>query len=310
MPDTNNYPLVSIVLATYNGERYLKEQLDTVFQQTYPDLEIVAVDDCSSDSTVSILQYYASMHSNMRVYVNEKNIRHIKTFEKGISLSTGAFIALCDQDDIWNKHKIELLMKEINGYGMAFCDSVFIDEGGKTLNRKLSDIKNLATYNNCIPFIIGNCISGHAAVFTREIALSAIPFPRDIIHDWWLAFVASSKGTVHFVNQPLVQYRQHADNFIGAIKVKGRSKKETRHEAIANIRSRIKSFYEKCPDPNNIEAKKILEKLNKSYRSFSIGNNFLRMMTFYKYQSGLLALKKRTAFRKWLFCLKMFFKIV
>jgi glycosyltransferase involved in cell wall biosynthesis len=310
MPDTNNYPLVSIVLATYNGERYLKEQLDTVFQQTYPDLEIVAVDDCSSDSTVSILQYYASMHSNMRVYVNEKNIRHIKTFEKGISLSTGAFIALCDQDDIWNKHKIELLMKEINGYGMAFCDSVFIDEGGKTLNRKLSDIKNLATYNNCIPFIIGNCISGHAAVFTREIALSAIPFPRDIIHDWWLAFVASSKGTVHFVNQPLVQYRQHADNFIGAIKVKGRSKKETRHEAIANIRSRIKSFYEKCPDTNNIEAKKILEKLNKSYRSFSIGNNFLRMMTFYKYQSGLLALKKRTAFRKWLFCLKMFFKIV
>ena len=309
MPDSNNYPLVSIVLATYNGERYLKEQLDTVFQQTYPNLEIVAIDDCSSDTTVSILHHYASVHSNMKVYVNERNMGHIKAFEKGISLSTGVFIALCDQDDIWNKHKIELLMKEKNGYGMVFCDSAFIDEGKKNLNRKISDIKNLATYNNCLPFIIGNCISGHAALFTREIALSAIPFPMDIIHDWWLAFVASSKGTVHFVNRPLVQYRQHADNFIGAIKVKGRSKKETQHDAIANIRSRIKSFYEKCPD-TNIEAKKILAKLNKSYRSFSMGNNFLRMMTFYKHQSGLLALKKRMAFRKWLFCLKMFFKII
>ena len=114
MPDSNNYPLISIVLATYNGERYLKEQLDTVFQQTYSNLEIVAIDDCSSDTTVSILHHYASVHSNMKVYVNERNMGHIKAFEKGISLSTGVFIALCDQDDIWNKHKIELLMKEKN----------------------------------------------------------------------------------------------------------------------------------------------------------------------------------------------------
>ena len=304
-----NFPFVSVVIATYNGERFLEEQLDSVFEQTYPNLEIIAVDDYSSDTTVSILHQFALSHSNMKVFANERNIGAIKTFEKGISLSTGNFIALCDQDDIWDRHKIELLMREMNGKEMVFCDSEFIDETGKTINRKISDIKNLSTYNNCSPFIIANCISGHAVVFRREIAIAAIPFPSYIIHDWWLAFVASSKGVVHFVNLPLVQYRQHADNFIGAIKVKGRSKKrETHYEVIAKIRSRIGIFYETCPD-TNIEAKKILKKLKRSYRSFSVENNFLRMIVFYRYRSELLALKKRTAIRKWLFCLKMFFKI-
>ena len=257
----------------------MKEQLESVFQQTYPNLEIVAIDDASSDTTLSILQHYAQVYNNMKIYVNETNMGPVKTFEKGISLSAGAFISLCDQDDIWDKRKIELLMKEINGYGVVFCDSAFIDEGGNPLNKKISDIKNLANYNNCVPFIIGNCISGHAAVFTSELVLSAMPFPPGIIHDWWLAFVASSRGAVHFVNQPLVQYRQHPGNFIGAIKVKGRNKKIWK-EAMAGTRGRIKSFLEICPG-SNIEAKIILEKLNKSYRSFSIGNNFLRMMTFY-----------------------------
>jgi len=309
MHDAANNPIVSIVLATFNGERYLKEQLDSVFQQTYCNLEIIAVDDSSSDNTVSILREYALSHCNLKVYVNDKNIGHIKTFEKGITLSTGDFIALCDQDDIWDKQKIELLMQKINDYGMVFCDSAFIDEAGKSLNKKISDIKNLSTYNNCIPFIMENCISGHAALMKREIAIAAIPFPKDIIHDWWLAFVASTKGAVYFVDQPLVKYRQHTGNFIGGIKVEGRIKKKyTQIELINKVRNRIRCFYEKCPE-SNTKAKEILRKFNKSYQSFSIQNNFSRMSIFHKYKSELLAIKKRTAFRKWLFCFKMFVKL-
>ncbi|MDQ6904125.1 MAG: glycosyltransferase, partial [Bacteroidota bacterium] len=234
---------------------------------------------------------------------------HIKTFERGISLSNGEYISLCDQDDIWDKRKIEILMKEIKNYGMVFCDSTFINEEGTSLNKKLSDIKNLSTYSSCEPFIIGNCISGHAAIFTREIALAAMPFPAEIIHDWWLAFVATSRGTVPFVNQALVDYRQHSANFIGAVNVKGRRKKDTKHAARAIIRRRVKLFYEKCPD-KNLHAKLLLQNINKSYSDFSMQNNFLRMKTFFRNKSGLLSIKKRTPFRKWLFCVKMFFKII
>ncbi|HEY5370674.1 MAG TPA: glycosyltransferase [Hanamia sp.] len=77
-----NSPFVSVVIATYNGERYLKEQLDSVFEQTYPNLEIIVVDDYSSDTTVSILHQFALLHSNMKVFANERNIGPIKTFEK------------------------------------------------------------------------------------------------------------------------------------------------------------------------------------------------------------------------------------
>jgi glycosyltransferase involved in cell wall biosynthesis len=308
MSTANNFPLVSIVMATYNGERFLRIQLDSVFEQTYSNLEVIVMDDGSSDQTVAILREYEHDHANMQLHVNEKNIGHIKTFEKGIILSRGNFIALCDQDDVWDKKKIEILMDQIKDFGMAFCDSAFIDEDGNLMHQNISDIKNLATYKNCEPFIIGNCISGHASIFTRQIALSAIPFPPEIIHDWWLAFVASSRGTVSFVNEVLVSYRQHSANFIGAIKVKGRNKKEANISVNNNIRNRIQCFYEICP--GNVEAKLILAKLNKSYRNFSFKNNLLRMMTFFKYEHSLLAIKKRSPFRKWLFCLKMFFKII
>jgi glycosyltransferase involved in cell wall biosynthesis len=226
-------------MATYNGERFLVEQLNSVLEQTYAHIEIIVIDDCSSDNTLSMLNKYAEEYSNMKLYENEKNIGHIKTFEKGILLSHGQYISLCDQDDIWDKRKIEILMNEIKSYGMVFCDSTFINEEGTSLNKKLSDIKNLATYNNCEPFIIGNCISGHAAIFTREIASFGIPFPPEIIHDWWLAFIATSRGMVPFVNQALVGYRQHSSNFIGAINVKGGRKKDTKHATLDIIRRRV-----------------------------------------------------------------------
>jgi glycosyltransferase involved in cell wall biosynthesis len=296
-------------MATYNGERFLVEQLNSVLEQTYAHIEIIVIDDCSSDNTLSMLNKYAEEYSNMKLYENEKNIGHIKTFEKGILLSHGQYISLCDQDDIWDKRKIEILMNEIKSYGMVFCDSTFINEEGTSLNKKLSDIKNLATYNNCEPFIIGNCISGHAAIFTREIASFGIPFPPEIIHDWWLAFIATSRGMVPFVNQALVGYRQHSSNFIGAINVKGGRKKDTKHATLDIIRRRVKLFYEKCPD-KNLQSKQLLQNVCKSYSDFSIQNNFLRMTTFFRNKSNLLAIKKRTPFRKWLFCFKMFFKII
>src|SRR3712207_2934774 len=98
-PSTNSQPLVSIILATYNGASFLTEQLDSLFQQTYPFYEVVAVDDQSTDETFAILQDFALRHPTMRVYQNKKNLGFIKNFEHACSLAQGALIALCDQDD-------------------------------------------------------------------------------------------------------------------------------------------------------------------------------------------------------------------
>src|SRR5258706_11226368 len=142
-------PLVSLVIATYNGEKYLREQLDSIFNQTYSNLEVIAIDDCSSDFSVQILNEYASRHSNMTVFLNPSNLKHVKTFEKGISLTHGDYIGLCDQDDIWDVSKIEETMKAFDdGVLLTYCDSMFVDENGQSLGRKISDIKNLTDYDN------------------------------------------------------------------------------------------------------------------------------------------------------------------
>jgi glycosyltransferase involved in cell wall biosynthesis len=308
MTATNSSPSVSIVLATYNGEKYLREQLSSLFAQTYPLLEIIAVDDCSSDSTVAILREYAATHSILKIYQNEVNLKHNRTFERGIMLAKGDCIAMCDQDDIWLPEKISALMEQWKPESLLIhCDSEFIDADGKSMNQKISDIKNLQTYSTPIPFIIGNTVAGHAAIFRRELIKSILPFPSIVIHDWWMAFIAATQGPVQYVNQPLIRYRQHADNVIGAIKVKGQKKKKDKSEVQQRIRERMMLFYRSCPE--NHSAKKLLSQLAHSYSSFNLSNNFLRMNLFFTNKGELLATKKRSPFRKWLFCVKMFFTI-
>lgn len=304
-----NSPLVSIVLPTYNGARFLREQLDSILNQSYTHWEIIAVDDCSYDDTVSILKEYARQNSNFKIVVNEQNLGPTKAIERGIALSKGKYVTLCDQDDVWDANKILNTLNEMKGgVTLAYCDSLFIDEAGNSLNRKVSELKHMASYDSALPFLIGNCVPGHAAIFEKNLALKAMPFPENIIHDWWLAYIATLHGRLAYVDQPLVRYRQHSSNVIGAIKIKGRKKKKKIDEKQI-IRHRMNLFFEKCPDSNK-EVKDVLTTLHLSYSSFSLTNNFARMIAFFKHQDGLLALKKRSAFRKWMFCLKMFFKII
>src|ERR1700743_1857825 len=104
--------LVSIALCTYNGAAYIEEQLDTLVNQSYPNCEIIVVDDCSKDNTVKILSEYADKYPQVRIHINEKNLGYTRNFEKAIRLCKGEYIALCDQDDIWDPQKIEM---QVNG---------------------------------------------------------------------------------------------------------------------------------------------------------------------------------------------------
>src|SRR5579875_1624244 len=120
MNEQNSFPLVSVVLTTYNGETYLREQLDSILAQTYPNIEVVAVDDRSTDGTANILHEYAAQYPNIKVFVNEVNLGFIKNFEKGCRLSTGEYIALCDQDDYWMPDKIKRKMESIGNHALIY----------------------------------------------------------------------------------------------------------------------------------------------------------------------------------------------
>ncbi|GAC1528612.1 MAG: hypothetical protein NVS3B15_06480 [Sediminibacterium sp.] len=309
-----NFPLVSVVMATYNGERYIGEQLDSILQQTYPNLEVVIVDDGSTDGSAALLQAYAQKYPNIKLYVNETNLGYVRNFEKGLLLATGDFISPSDHDDIWDSNKTSILMEKMGDNAIVFCDSELVDRDGHKMGRKLSDIKRFACFDDCLNFTIGNSAPGHAMIIRKETVLAAVPLPAMIPHDYWLSFVATFHSRLVYTDQVLVQYRQHGGNVFGAVKVKTESdekrkrKKLTNQQKISLARERMKLIYEKCPAELK-EQKKIFHDLSRSYESFSLINNFRRMFIFFRYNKRMLAFKQRSVFRRWLFCLKMFVKI-
>lgn len=302
-------PLVSIILATYNGEKYLQQQLDSILKQDYPNIEIIVTDDCSSDTTFRVLQEYASKYACIRIYSNENNLGINKNFEKGLLLARGEYIAISDQDDIWKEEKISTLVKELENHTMIYHDSELIDPDGLSLNKKLSNLDIFTSFNNCLQFTIANRVPGHAMLFKKTLIAQCIPFPENIFYDHWLAFVATFNTKIKFTNHVLVLYRQHENNLSGS-KVKSRKNRKKKDKLTENqlSKERIQLFYEKCPS-TLIKEKKALGDLLNSYRNYAIGNNFQRMITFFRYNNTILSHKKYSKMRKWLFCLKTFVKM-
>jgi glycosyltransferase involved in cell wall biosynthesis len=307
----NNAPLVSIVIATYNGSRYLREQLDSVINQTWKSLEIIVVDDRSTDDTVAILNEYAAKHAIIKVYVNEQNLGYVKNFEKGLLLATADYISPCDQDDIWLPNKTELLMRKLADNAIVYCNSALMTGDGTMTGKNLSETKHLQTYDDPLQYTIGNTAAGHAMIITRQTLLNSVPLPTMIPHDYWLGFVATFNSRLLFVDEPLVKYRQHGGNVFG-VKTEGVKKtkrvKPDKAYLHAQARERMRLLYEKCPAGLS-EQKAAFAGLMKSYQSFSLVNNFNRMRLFFKYRHRILAYKNRSEFRQVLFSIKMFWMI-
>lgn len=313
MLDNSDSPLVSVVLATYNGERFLRQQFDSILSQTYANLQIIAIDDNSNDGTVAILNEYAANYPHVKVYTNESNLGFIKNFDKGCSLSTGDLIALCDQDDYWSSDKIEKLVNGIRAAPMIYSDSYLCRHDLQSMDKKVSDVVNCKSFNNCLQQAVFCRIYGHATLFTRSLYNAAAPFLTAIPHDWWLSYVATLQGEIKYLPEPLVYYRQHESNLFGVVGGKRREhqkrdKREKKRLEIIKIRQRVQSFYQQCPEEMARE-KKILLALNNCYQSFSLKNNITRVILFLKNRNDFLMVKKQSSLHKLLFCFKMFVKI-
>ena len=309
MTEMQSSPLVSVVLCTYNGEAYLEEQLRSVLDQTYRNLEIIAVDDVSKDNTVAILQEYAARDARIKIFINEQNIGLILNFEKGCKLSKGRLIALCDQDDHWLPEKIEKMVEAIGDYPMAYCDSLLCDENMQDLGKCVSDLVHYEDWVDARQLCIFTRTYGHSVLFTRELFDKACPFRKEIPHDGWMAFNGALYGGVKYLPEALVKYRQHAGNVSGVVGRKWKKKKkpwlERKREALARARNQLQTYYDICPD-ELAPQKKLLRDLLDSYRSFSLWNNTKRMFLYFANYKRILVVKRYSTFRKYLFCLKMF----
>ena len=193
--------MISVAMATYNGERYIRQQLDSILNQSVQDFEIVICDDCSTDGTWDILQEYQSKFPAIRCFRNEKNLGFKANFEKAMSLCEGEFVALSDQDDI------------------SCGDAELIDGEGKSLGATLSEVDFLyhcpKDYRK-IPlriFYSNGCFQGASMLIRKSLLNVALPLPEGIdYHDTWLTVIACYSKGFAFTPQVITQHRRHDMN--------------------------------------------------------------------------------------------------
>lgn len=215
-------PLVSVVLCTYNGERFLKKQLNSIIDQTYDHLEIIIVDDCSDDRTLSILEGYQQKDKRIKLFRNERNLGYTGNFEKALKLCNGKYIAFADQDDIWEKEKISILLGEMDGHTMVYHNSDYIDENDKPIGAfTVSKVFRVYEGESSLPFILSNCVHGHATLIDSKLKNYIFPFDKRFSHDWWVTYVAFNLGSVKYIDKVLVHYRQHKNSVTDTFKLHG-----------------------------------------------------------------------------------------
>lgn len=299
----NANPLVSIVLGTYNGEKYLEEQIDSILRQTYNNIELIVTEDCSTDSTRTMLKKIASKHNNVHVYFNETNLGLVRNFEKAVGYAQGKYIAFADQDDVWLPEKIQLLVDNIGDNMLVYSDSAYIDAEGCLTGKKISSYRNMMSGKNlyALDSDSGIWIAGHATMFRRELLDLALPFPVYISHDTWLAYIAMLKGTIIFVPDALVLYRQHGNNMVGGLGCHKMFKKnkvvETKSEMIQQIAGRIDALLSRVPD-SEPEFRTFLNKMRIYTSNPTFVNRIRRMGLRLKYINRIYAPRKRNILRK------------
>ena len=221
---------ISVAMCTYNGAEFLPAQLESIFAQTRTPDEIVICDDGSTDETRQILTKFAAISAiPIQLKFNQQNLGSVKNFEQAISLCDGDVIALCDQDDVWRRDKLEVIeraFRETPTAGLVFSDAEIVDENLKSLNRSMwtqvgfgrRKRRLLRTGHALEVLITGWTVTGATMAFRSEFLKLCLPIPDDLamIHDGWIALTVAAVAGVAPIDQPLIKYRQHRRQQIGA----------------------------------------------------------------------------------------------
>jgi hypothetical protein len=227
--EQSEVPEVQVLLATYNGERFLREQIDSIMRQTYAPVGILARDDGSSDGTVAILREYANGFPERFRVLEGSATGHAKwNFLCLLEASTAEYLAFADQDDVWAPDKIELEMKAMRGleeiHGgnsslLVFTDLSVVDQSLNILRPSFWACEGLRPENvrRLQRMLMQNVVTGCTVLINRPLAKLTQPMPASShMHDWWIALLASAFGHAEFLATPTVLYRQHDQNVLGA----------------------------------------------------------------------------------------------
>lgn len=229
----NKDPLISIAMATYNGESFIYKQLESIFNQSYKNFELIISDDNSSDSTLSIIELFMDKHKNISLFINKKKNRgYVGNFQNALNQCNGELIALSDQDDIWHTDKLLVLQKEIGENSLIYSDANLTDFNDNILTTSYTRSTKKHIYpKNVIDIILNNPITGCTMMFKRDLMKHSIPFPLEIpVHDQWIAIVAITKfKKIKYIDKQLINYRQHTNNQLGANYNKNNLFKKIKH---------------------------------------------------------------------------------
>nr|MDQ3805842.1 glycosyltransferase family 2 protein [Acidobacteriota bacterium] len=220
----------SVAMCTYNGARFVAEQLASVAAQTRPPGELVVCDDGSTDETRELVgEFAARAPFPVRLFVNERNLGSTRNFGRAIALCAGDLIALSDQDDIWHPEKLEKLASRFAArpsVGLVFTDAELVDERLRPTGRRLWDSvgfgprqRRLVRRGRALDVLLpGWSVTGATMAFRAAFKRLVLDIPDDLalIHDGWIALMVAAVSDVDFIAEPLIQYRQHPRQQVGA----------------------------------------------------------------------------------------------
>jgi len=294
----------SVVMCTYNGEKYVEEQLNSIINQTVIPGEIIIQDDCSTDNTEKIILNFIK-ENNKKISIifdkNEKNLGYFKNFEKAIKKAKNDIIFLSDQDDVWIDNKIEKILDQFykdENIGFVFSNAYLVNSKLEKLNH---DFWKGKKFSNKISkqlkiLLKQNVVTGATMAFKKEFSHLFLPFPKEGVHDYWISLVLVSNNIPGlFIDKKLIYYRQHENNAIGGIK----KKKKIRERLVKNPNAFLrdikmfKHLYEKTKNKkikNKIILLSFRNNLNNS-NSFSLYLLYFFLINIFnlnylKYSSG------------------------
>lgn len=206
--------MVSVCLASYNGEKYILEQITSILSQLSPGDELIISDDRSTDNTLNIIESIKDIR--IKLYINDHPAGPIQNFQNALYKSTGDYIFLSDQDDVWLEDKYSHMLELLQSYDLVLSDSIVVDEEKNVVNPSFYKLHGSAP--GIIKNVLKSAYFGSCMAFRRNILNYALPFPatNEIGHDLWLGLVAEIIGKVCFTEKPLILYRRHSQTVTAA----------------------------------------------------------------------------------------------
>ncbi|RNL56909.1 glycosyltransferase family 2 protein [Pedobacter jejuensis] len=202
---------ISVCLATFNGSKYIKEQLISIASQIKKDDEIIISDDQSSDDTIQIIESFND--DRIKIFINEGERGYSKNFENAISKSSGDILFISDQDDVWMNNKVIEMVDALKNATLVMHDALIVDGELNVINQSHFELYKVKRgfWNNFLKTrYIGACIA-----FRREILDKALPFPSNqklCAYDYWLTIISEYYYKVELLDKPLIRYRRHGSN--------------------------------------------------------------------------------------------------